>query len=179
MKDVFLNKKEIKIFTNKKIKTANTTELIGRPFDKDLERAIGRPICLAIVANCFALSEAVDGAGKGRSSVFGVIIGTGTSGGIVVDGKVVAGLNGIGGEWGHNPLPWPKASEMPGPDCYCGLNGCIETYLSGPGLKASYQRLTGDNSEPVEMITKLGLSSESWRIYPPFSIKSFWSLFLS
>jgi fructokinase len=146
-----------------KIKNANTTELIGRPFDKDLEKAIGRPIRLANDANCFALSEAVDGAGKGSASVFGVIIGTGTGGGIVVDGKVVAGLNGIGGEWGHNPLPWPKTTEMPGPDCYCGLNGCIETYLSGPGLKASYQRLTGDVSEPVEIIELFELGNSKAR----------------
>ncbi|HCU80828.1 MAG TPA: hypothetical protein DGN60_06655, partial [Chloroflexi bacterium] len=143
-----------------KIKNANTVELIGKPFDKDLEKAIDRPIRLANDANCFALSEAVDGAGKGSTSVFGVIIGTGTGGGIVVDGKVVLGLNGIGGEWGHNPLPWPKLSEVPGPECYCGLNGCIETYLSGPGLKASYQRLTGHILEPVE-IMKLFDSGDS------------------
>ena len=135
-----------------RIKNANTTELIGRTFDKDLEKAIGRPIKLANDANCFALSEAVDGAGEGSASVFGVIIGTGTGGGIVIDGKVITGLNGIAGEWGHNPLPWPKASETPGPDCYCGLNGCIETYLSGPGLKASYQRLTDHSIEPVEIV---------------------------
>ncbi len=143
-----------------KIKNANTVELIGKSFDKDLEKAIDRPIRLANDANCFALSEAVDGAGKGSTSVFGVIIGTGTGGGIVVDGKVVLGLNGIGGEWGHNPLPWPKLSEVPGPECYCGLNGCIETYLSGPGLKASYQRLTGHILEPVE-IMKLFDSGDS------------------
>tara|TARA_B100000029_G_scaffold196730_2_gene194766 strand:- start:2545 stop:3471 length:927 start_codon:yes stop_codon:yes gene_type:complete len=143
-----------------KIKNANTVELIGKSFDKDLEKAIDRPIRLANDANCFALSEAVDGAGKGSTSVFGVIIGTGTGGGIVVDGKVVLGLNGIGGEWGHNPLPWPKLSEVPGPECYCGLNGCIETYLSGPGLKASYQRLAGHILEPVE-IMKLFDSGDS------------------
>ncbi len=143
-----------------KIKNANTVELIGKSFDKDLQKAIDRPIRLANDANCFALSEAVDGAGKGSTSVFGVIIGTGTGGGIVVDGKVVLGLNGIGGEWGHNPLPWPKLSEVPGPECYCGLNGCIETYLSGPGLKASYQRLTGHILEPVE-IMKLFDSGDS------------------
>ncbi|MDP6583412.1 MAG: ROK family protein, partial [Anaerolineales bacterium] len=146
-----------------RIKNANTTELIGKRFDKDLENAIGRPIMLANDANCFALSEAVDGAGKGSASVFGVIIGTGTGGGIVIDGKVVAGLNGIGGEWGHNPLPWPRTSELPGPECYCGLNGCIETYLSGPGLQASYQRLTGQSIEPVEIMRLFDLDDSKAR----------------
>ena len=135
------------------IKNANTTEMIGKQLDKDLEEVLGRPVRLANDANCFALSEAVDGAGKGCDSVFGVIIGTGTGGGVVIDGKVVSGINGIGGEWGHNPLPWPGKSEMPGPDCYCGLKGCIETYLSGPGLLASYERLTGNNAKPVEIVS--------------------------
>jgi len=137
-----------------RIKNANTTEMIGKQLDKDLEQVMKRPVKLANDANCFALSEAIDGAGKGCDSVFGVIIGTGTGGGVVINGEVVNGINGIGGEWGHNPLPWPLKSEMPGPDCYCGLNGCIETYLSGPGLLSSYKRLTGDIVQPEEIVNR-------------------------
>lgn len=116
------------------VKNANSTWLNGRPLDRDLERALGREIRLANDANCFALSEALDGAGRGARVVFGVILGTGTGGGIVFDGRVHEGPNGVAGEWGHNPLPWPEAGELPGPECYCGRRGCIETFLSGPGL---------------------------------------------
>jgi fructokinase len=116
------------------VRNANSTWLNGRPLDRDLEARLGRPVRIANDANCFALSEAVDGAGAGARVVFGVIIGTGTGGGVVVDGAVLEGPNRIAGEWGHNALPWPEAGEWPGPACYCGRTGCIETFLSGPGL---------------------------------------------
>lgn len=125
------------------VKNANSTWLIGRPFDRDLEVALGRPVRLANDANCFALSEAVDGAAAGASIVFGVILGTGVGGGIVVNERVLTGANAISGEWGHNPLPWPEDGERPGPACYCGRHGCIETFLSGPGLAADHERATG------------------------------------
>jgi fructokinase len=125
------------------VKNANSTWLIGRPLGRDLEAALGRPVRLANDANCFALSEASDGAAAGCESVFGVILGTGVGGGVVVGGKIVAGANAIAGEWGHNPLPWPRADELPGPRCYCGRLGCIETFLSGPGLAADHQRHGG------------------------------------
>ena len=146
-----------------RVKNANTTEIIGQQLDRDLEKIMGRPVRLANDANCFTLSEAVDGAGKGSNSVFGVIVGTGTGGGVVINGQVVSGINGIGGEWGHNPLPWPLQSELPGPDCYCGLKGCIETFLSGPGLQASYTRLTGDVLEPVEIARRCDLGNTEAR----------------
>ena len=120
------------------IKNSNSTWLNGRPLDRDLSRLLGRPLRLANDANCFALSEAADGAGAGAKVVFGVIAGTGTGGGIVVNGQVVTGVNAIAGEWGHNPLPWPAAAEWPGPQCYCGRSGCIETFLSGPGVVRDY-----------------------------------------
>jgi fructokinase len=116
------------------VKNANSTWLIGKPFDRDLALALGRPVRLANDADCFALSEATDGAGAGAATVFGVILGTGVGGGIVVHGRLLAGPNAIAGEWGHNPLPWPSDDERPGPPCYCGKRGCIETFLSGPGL---------------------------------------------
>ena len=125
------------------IKNANSTWLIGKPLAADLQEALGRPVRLENDANCFALSEASDGAGKGASMVFGVILGTGVGGGIVVDGKVIQGVNAIAGEWGHNPLPAPTAADLPHPECYCGRTGCIETYLSGPGLANDHERLTG------------------------------------
>ena len=120
------------------VKNANSTWLIGHALHTDLERALGRPVRVANDANCFALSEAADGAGAGARVVFGVILGTGTGGGIVVDGKVLVGPNAVAGEWGHNALPWPDASEWPGPPCYCGRRGCIETFLSGSGLQLAY-----------------------------------------
>ena len=120
------------------VKNANSTWLIGHPLQRDLERALDRPVRLANDANCFALSEASDGAGAGAHVVFGVIIGTGTGGGVVVGGEVLGGVNAIAGEWGHNGLPWPTADEWPGPPCYCGKRGCIETFLSGEGLREAY-----------------------------------------
>jgi fructokinase len=125
------------------VKNANSVWLIGRPLQADLEAALGRPIRVANDANCFAVSEAVDGAGAGAEVVFGVIVGTGTGSGIVVRGEVLTGANGIAGEWGHNPLPSPADDERPGPQCYCGRNGCIETFLSGPGLQGDYERRAG------------------------------------
>jgi len=121
-----------------RIKNANSTWLNGTPLSDDLAEMLGRPIRLANDANCFALSEATDGAGAGARVVFGVIVGTGTGGGVVVDQRVVAGVNGVAGEWGHNPLPAPRDGERPGPRCYCGRLGCIETFLSGPALSADY-----------------------------------------
>ena len=119
------------------VKNANSQVLIGHPLDRDLEQALGRPVRVENDANCFALSEASDGAGQGARCVFGVIIGTGCGGGIVVDGRVLGGRHRIAGEWGHTPLPWPRADERPPPPCWCGQHGCLELYLSGPGLARS------------------------------------------
>jgi fructokinase len=113
---------------------SNSTALIGKPLQADLERAIGRPVRMANDANCFVLSEATDGAAAGARAVFGVILGTGVGGAIAFDGRVLHGASGIAGEWGHNPLPWPSAADLPGPACYCGKRGCVETFLSGPAL---------------------------------------------
>jgi len=135
------------------IKNANSTVLISHALDKDLRQALGREIRIANDANCFAISEAVDGAAAGAEVVFGVIVGTGTGGGIVVRGKVLTGPNAIAGEWGHNPLPWPRAEELPGPDCYCGKKGCIETFLSGPGMARDYLKTTGKSLDPAEIVT--------------------------
>ena len=117
------------------VKNANSTWLIGKPLQQDLERALGREVRIANDANCFALSEATDGAAAGAEVVFGAILGTGVGGGIVVRGQLVEGANAIAGEWGHNPLPLPRAEDMPLRPCYCGHAGCIETYLSGPALE--------------------------------------------
>jgi len=125
------------------VKNANSTWLIGRPLPQDLERALGRSVRLANDANCFALSEACDGAAAGADVVFGVIVGTGTGGGIVVRRQVLTGPNAVAGEWGHNPLPWPEHEEWPGAECYCGRRGCVETFLSGPGLARDHERVTG------------------------------------
>jgi fructokinase len=116
------------------VKNANSVHLIGHSLDGDLAAALGAPVRLANDADCFALSEATDGAAAGADVVFGVIIGTGVGGGLVVNGRIVRGPNAITGEWGHNPLPWPTGAELEGARCYCGKTGCIETYLSGPGL---------------------------------------------
>ena len=126
------------------VKNANSTWLIGQPLEQDLAEALQRPVRLANDANCFAVSEATDGAAAGATVVFGVIVGTGTGGGIVIDGRPLTGANAISGEWGHNPLPWPEADELPGRDCYCGHTGCIETWLSGPGMAADHRAHGGD-----------------------------------
>jgi fructokinase len=136
------------------VKNANSTWLIGRPLGRDLARQLGRPVRFANDANCFALSEATDGAAAGARTVFGVIVGTGTGGGLVVDGAAVVGVNGIAGEWGHNPMPWPRAGEWPGPACYCGRTGCIETFLSGPGLRRDYERVTRERLEPEAIVAR-------------------------
>ncbi|MDO8837227.1 MAG: ROK family protein, partial [Vicinamibacterales bacterium] len=125
------------------VKNANSVWLNGRPLHVDLGAVLQRPIRLANDANCFALSEASDGAAAGAEVVFGVILGTGTGGGVVVRGAVLTGPNGVAGEWGHNPLPWPEADEWPGRNCYCGRSGCIETFLSGPGVAAEFNAVTG------------------------------------
>ena len=121
------------------LKNSNSTALNGKPLDRDLERRLGRPVRMENDANCLALSEAVDGAAANARVVFGVILGTGVGGGLVVDRCVHVGRNRIAGEWGHNPLPWPRADELPGSECYCGKRGCIETFLSGPGLARDYR----------------------------------------
>lgn len=133
------------------VKNANSTWLIGKPLRQDLEARLGREVRLANDANCFALSEAVDGAGQGARTVFGVILGTGVGGGIVVDGRVLEGANAIAGEWGHNPLPLPTPEDLPLPHCYCGRAGCIETYLSGPGLEADHLKATGSRLTASEI----------------------------
>ena len=125
------------------VKNANSTALIGHPLDQDLQTLLQRPVRIANDANCFALSEATDGAAAGANIVFGVILGTGVGGGAVINSRVLVGANAIGGEWGHNPLPWMQADELLGPVCYCGKKGCIETFLSGSGLQMSYYQKTG------------------------------------
>jgi len=124
------------------VKNANSTWLIGKPFDRDLSAALGREVRCANDANCLAVSEATDGAAAGQRVVFAVILGTGCGGGIALDGRVHTGRNAVAGEWGHNPLPWATADEFPGPPCYCGRHGCLETWISGTGLAADYQRDT-------------------------------------
>jgi fructokinase len=136
------------------LKNANSTWLNGRCFAEDLSTAAGREVRLANDANCFALSEAVDGAGRGHRVVFGVIIGTGTGGGVVVDGSLLTGPNAVAGEWGHNSLPWPGPEELPGHLCYCGHHGCIETFLSGPGFARDYAAMGGESLEPSEIAAR-------------------------
>jgi len=133
------------------MKNANSTCLNGRPLKEDLEARLGREVRLENDANCFALSEAIDGAARDAPVVFGVILGTGVGGGIVVNRRVVTGANAIGGEWGHNPLPLPARGDEPLPQCYCGRRGCIETYLSGPGLANDHARATGERAAAAEI----------------------------
>lgn len=134
------------------VKNANSTWLIGRPLASDLEAAVGRPVRLENDANCLAVSEATDGAGAGAHVVWAVILGTGVGSGIAIGGRPLSGRNRIAGEWGHNPLPWPQADELPGPPCYCGDHGCIETFLSGPGFAADYLRRTGRSVRAEEVM---------------------------
>ncbi len=136
------------------VKNANSTWLNGKPFDKDLGRALEREVRCANDANCLAVSEATDGAGAGKHIVFAVIFGTGCGGGIAVDGRVHSGSNGVAGEWGHNTLPWMRRDEFPGSACYCGKNGCIETWISGTGLEADYNRATGVALNGPEIIAR-------------------------
>ncbi len=132
-----------------RVKNANSTCLIGQPLQHDLARLLGREVRLANDANCFALSEAVDGAAAGAPVVFGVILGTGVGGGVVVHGRVLEGVNGIAGEWGHNPLPRPAGDDLPLPPCYCGRAGCVETFLCGPGFAADHRRMGGAALMPM------------------------------
>lgn len=130
------------------IKNANSTCLIGHKLDLDLAAALGRPVRIMNDANCFAVSEATDGAGAGAAVVFGAILGTGVGGGLVVHGRVLTGANAIAGEWGHNPLPWPEDDERPGPSCYCGRLGCIEAFLGGGALARQYLDLGRRELDP-------------------------------
>ncbi len=143
------------------VKNANSTWLIGRPLDADLAARLGRPVRVMNDANCFTLSEATDGAAAGAASVFGVILGTGVGGGIAIDGRIVPGAQLVAGEWGHNPLPAPTDDERPGPDCYCGRRGCIETFLSGPGLAADHRRVTGRTAPPEDIAAAAGGGDEA------------------
>ena len=134
------------------VKNANSTWLNGRPLERDLEGRLGRPVRVMNDANCFALSEATDGAAAGAQVVFGVILGTGVGGGIVVDGRCLSGANLIAGEWGHNPLPWLTPDEQPGPPCYCGKRGCVEAWLSGPGFERDHAQLAGVTLSGQEIV---------------------------
>lgn len=135
-----------------RVKNANSTWLIGQPLLDDLQQQLGRDIKIENDANCFVVSEATDGAAAGADVVFGVIIGTGTGGGVYVRGHSIIGPNAIAGEWGHNPLPWPTPSEYPGRDCYCGKKGCIETWLSGPGFSLDHRLSGGDKLRAPEIV---------------------------
>lgn len=136
------------------LRNSNSTELNGHPVKADLEALLAREVRIENDANCFALSEATDGAAAGAAVVFGAIIGTGTGAGIVVNGRVLTGINAIGGEWGHNPLPWPREDELPGAPCYCTRNGCIETFISGPGLSRDYAGLTGQTVTAQDVVMR-------------------------
>lgn len=136
------------------VQNANSVWLNGRPFQRDVEAALGRPVRVANDANCFALSEAVDGAGAGARAVFGVILGTGCGGGLVFGGALIDGPLGIGGEWGHNPLPWAAPEEYPGPQCWCGRRGCMETWVSGTGLERDHARAAGEHLSAVEIAAR-------------------------
>lgn len=142
------------------LKNSNTVCMNGKAINKDLVSLLGREIRIANDANCFALSEAVDGAAAGAKVVFGVIVGTGTGGGVIINQNVLTGRHAIGGEWGHNPLPWPTQEELIGPDCYCGKKGCIETYLSGPGFSKDHQAHGGDKASVQEIVEMAGLGFE-------------------
>ncbi len=136
------------------VKNANSTWIIGHPFEQDLHDALGRDVRIANDANCFAVSEASDGAAQGCDIVFGVILGTGVGGGIAINGSAHTGINAIAGEWGHNPLPWPDSKiELPGPACYCGKSGCIETFLSGPGLRHDHAASGGREMDAAAIVT--------------------------
>lgn len=137
-----------------RMKNANSTCLIGQPLQRDLEARLRQPVVLANDANCLALSEATDGAGAGADLVFAVILGTGVGAGIALHGRVLQGPNGLAGEWGHNPLPWPAADERPGPACYCGHAGCIETWLSGPGIAADHARRHGGSASAAHIAAR-------------------------
>ena len=134
------------------VKNANSTWLNGQPLQRDLSDALSREVRCANDANCFAISEATDGAAAGAEVVFGVILGTGCGGGVVVRGALLTGPNGLAGEWGHTALPWPVAGEWPGPQCYCGRRGCLETWISGPGFERDFQRVAGRSLRSAEIV---------------------------
>jgi len=134
------------------LRNSNSVCMNDKPVKADIEKLLKRDVRMSNDANCFALSEATDGAAKGAAVVFGVIIGTGTGSGIIVNEKILTGPNAIAGEWGHNPLPWPKQNELPGPNCYCGKQGCIETFLSGPGLSHDFYSVTREKKTAVEIV---------------------------
>jgi len=136
------------------LKNSNSVCLNGQPVLQDIQTLLDRPVRISNDANCFALSEATDGAAAGARVVFGVIVGTGTGGGVVVDGKIITGPNAIAGEWGHNPLPWPRNDERPGPPCYCGQHGCIETFLSGPGMSGDHKMAAGNPLKPHDIVKR-------------------------
>ncbi len=152
-----------------RLKNSNSTCLNGQPLLQDLENRLHRPLRIANDADCFALSEATDGAAAGAGIVFGVILGTGVGAGVIVNGKPLSGPNAIAGEWGHNPLPWPGGGERPGPACYCGQTGCIETFLSGPGLARSHLKATGLSLSAVAIVENAGhgdqLCENSLQVY--------------
>jgi len=162
------------------VKNANSTWLNGQPFAEDLQELLARPVRFANDANCLALSEATDGAAAGAQVVFGVILGTGVGGGLVVRGNVVIGANAVGGEWGHNMLPWPEADEYPGPACYCGLTGCIETWLSGPAFARDFLQRTGREATAadVDALARAGdaQAEEAWQRYERRLARAFASL---
>jgi len=143
------------------LKNSNSVCMNAKPVFEDLSRVLNRDISIANDANCFALSEATDGAAAGKDVVFGVIVGTGTGAGVVVKGHVLGGPNAIAGEWGHNPLPWPQGSERPGPACYCGKHGCIETWLSGPGMSRDYHGLPGQTPDARRIVVLAGEGDEA------------------
>ena len=144
------------------LRGSNTVVLNGQPVRQALEMRLQREVRIANDANCFALSEAVDGAGKGAASVFGVILGTGVGGGVVINGQLVNGLHAIAGEWGHNPLPWPTADELPGTRCYCGKPGCIETWLSGPGIAAHFSAGSTATTAIVQLAASGDTAAEAY-----------------
>ena len=142
------------------LRGSNSVCMNGRPVKRDFEERLARPVAIANDANCFALSEASDGAGHGADVVFGVILGTGVGGGLVIHGRVLDGVNGIAGEWGHNPLPWPSGDEVAGPDCFCGRSGCVETYLSGPGMLRDHL-LHGGSAASTQSIVEGSLAHDA------------------
>jgi fructokinase len=136
------------------MRNSNSLYLNGRPFREDLETTLGRPVRMANDANCLALSEAMDGAAAGAGVVFAAILGTGCGGGLVANGALINGRNGVAGEWGHNPLPWPRPDELPAPRCWCAKPGCLELYISGTGLKTDYQAHGGQASDAQTVVAR-------------------------
>lgn len=141
------------------VKNANSTWLNGRPLDRDLSSALDREVRVANDANCLAVSEATDGAAAGKRVVFAVILGTGCGGGVAIDGRVHAGPNGVGGEWGHNPLPWANSDELPGPECYCGQRGCLEMWISGSGVARDHEKVTGRQRTTRDIMTDYAMGN--------------------